>query len=215
MRLRSRRHVAFYIAIVLGIVSALLAIPFAAGLAPAVGVNVLFLTYLVVVFVQLRKQTPTFLATRAVEQDEPAALILVVMAAAVAVAATLLFLGLMHKETRAALNLSLGVSAVVLGWFACHTMWAMHYAFEYYQATKRTDDGEAVVGGLDFPGKELPDGTAFLYFSYVVGMTAQTADTNVTTNAMRRLVTVQGVFAFFFNTVLLAAALNIVLALAS
>ncbi len=54
---------------------------------------------------------------------------------------------------------------------------------------------------------------AFLYFSYVIGATAQTADTNVTSNAMRRLVLVHGVFAFFFNTVIIASAVNIVVSL--
>ena len=215
MRVVGRRHFAFYIAIAAGIACGLLAIPFAAGLALAVGANALFLTYLVIAFSHLPRLTPKFLAHHAVEQDEPAPIILGVMAVAVVVTAALLFVGLMHKETRAALAITLGVTSVVLGWLACHTMWAMHYAFEYYQATKRTDDGAKTVGGLDFPGTEEPDGTAFLYFSYVIGMTAQTADTNVTTNAMRRLVTMQGVFAFFFNTVLLAAAVNIVLTLAS
>ena len=112
--------------------------------------------------------------------------------------------------------MTLSVASVVLGWFAIHTMWAMHYAFEYYDEPEASSGKRKrqVVGGLEFPGGEDPDGTAFLYFSYVIGMTAQTSDTTVTSNAMRRLVTLHGVFSFFFNTILVAAAVNIVVSLA-
>ena len=70
-----------------------------------------------------------------------------------------------------------------------------------------------VQAGLVFPGAEEPSGIAFFYFAYVIGMTAQTSDTDVTSNGMRRLVLVHGVFSFFFNTVIVAAAVNIVVAL--
>ena len=70
--------------------------------------------------------------------------------------------------------------------------------------------GRKIAAGLDFPGGEEPNGAAFAYFAYVVGMTAQTSDTAVTSNAMRRLVLFHGILAFFFNTVILAVAVNIV-----
>ncbi|RYD39118.1 MAG: DUF1345 domain-containing protein, partial [Verrucomicrobiaceae bacterium] len=40
------------------------------------------------------------------------------------------------------------------------------------------------MGGLDFPGDEAPDGTAFLYFSFTVGTSVATSDTKVSSNAM-------------------------------
>jgi uncharacterized membrane protein len=91
----------------------------------------------------------------------------------------------------------------------------MHYAFEYYQGRETSAKGHRgeIVGGLEFPGGEEPDGTAFLYFSYVIGMTAQTSDTSVTSNAMRRIVVIHSIFSFFFNTVIVAAAVNIVVSL--
>ena len=102
-----------------------------------------------------------------------------------------LFLVLRDRESTTTLQLWLGAISVVLGWFAVHTMWAMHYAFEYYQAPDeeqgRPKSGK-VQAGLEFPGGEDPNGVAFFYFAYVVGMTAQTSDTAITTNAMRRLV---------------------------
>ena len=109
------------------------------------------------------------------------------------------------------LRLGLSTGAVILGWFTVHTMMAMHYAFEFYgsmpmgRQAKRKDGAS---GGLEFSGSEDPDGVSFLYFSFVVGMTAQTSDTEVSSNAMRRLVTIHGIFSFFFNTVIIAAAVE-------
>ena len=65
------------------------------------------------------------------------------------------------------------------------------------------------AGGLDFPGTEEPDALDFLYYSLVVGMTAQVSDVQVRTSAMRRFTLAHGVVSFFFNTVLIALAVNV------
>jgi uncharacterized membrane protein len=208
------RHRGFYFALAAGIAGGAAVLLFAPPLALVVGVNLFFAVYLAFTGLAARKLSAEFLRKHAAEEDAPAPIILVVMAAAVAVSAVSLFLVLM--DDRAVLPVTLSVASVVLGWFAIHTMWAMHYAFEYYEQPEASPGGghRQVVGGLEFPGGDDPDGTAFLYFSYVIGMTAQTSDTSVTSNAMRRLVTLHGVFSFFFNTVLVAAAINIVVSLA-
>lgn len=71
------------------------------------------------------------------------------------------------------------------------------------------------VGGLEFTGKEQPDGWDFLYFSATVGMTSQTSDTEVSTTQMRRIVLVHSILSFFFNTVIVAAAVNLAVSLGS
>jgi uncharacterized membrane protein len=43
--------------------------------------------------------------------------------------------------------------------------------------------------------------------------TAQVSDVEVTSNGMRRLVLLHGIFAFLFNTVIIAVAVNIVVSL--
>ena len=115
------------------------------------------------------------------------------------------------------IHMVLGIASVVLGWLCVHTMLAFHYAYEYYgtdtSSPKGPDGHRHHVGGLDFPGKEAPDALSFLYFSFVIGMTAQVSDVEVTSNSMRKLVLVHGILAFFFNTVILAAAVNVVVAL--
>ncbi|WP_296737353.1 DUF1345 domain-containing protein [Mesorhizobium sp.] len=69
------------------------------------------------------------------------------------------------------------------------------------------------VGGLEFPGGKRPEGWDFLYFSTVIGMTAQTADTGITTTHMRRVVLLHSILSFFFNAVILAAAVNLAVSL--
>ncbi|HCH72874.1 MAG TPA: DUF1345 domain-containing protein, partial [Ochrobactrum sp.] len=58
-------------------------------------------------------------------------------------------------------------------------------------------------------------GWDFAYFAYVIGMTAQTSDTSVTTPAMRRITLLHSIVSFFFNTVLVAASVNVAVALGS
>ena len=64
-------------------------------------------------------------------------------------------------------------------------------------------------GGLLFPSLKTPDYIDFLYFSCVIGTSAQTADVNITGQSMRKVALVHSVLAFFFNTVLLALLVNV------
>jgi uncharacterized membrane protein len=217
VNLLATRHRGFYAAAAAGLVVGLAILPFAREIALAVAVDVFFLGYLLVVVpLASTRLTSGFLRAHADEEDPPAVLIFVVMLAAVLVSAISLFSVLMGGHGVVVLQLALSAASVVLGWLAVHTMMAMHYAWEYYGSP---DEGVAplrkdgAAGGLEFPGSDAPDGTAFLYFAYVIGMTAQTSDTAVSSNAMRRIVTLHGIFAFFFNTIIVAAAVNIVVTL--
>lgn len=210
------RHRGFLAALILGLVALGVGLVVRPGIALTLGMNVYFLVYLVMVLpVASRKLTADYLRQHADEEDQPAIVIFFVMVAAAVTSAIALFL-VMSGKTPLGAELTLGAASVVLGWFAVHTMMAMHYAWEFYGKpdTGRTARQDGAAGGLEFPGSEDPDGIAFLYFSYVVGMTAQTSDTAVSTNAMRRIVGVHGIFAFFFNTVIVAAAVNIVVSIA-
>ncbi|RYE10403.1 MAG: DUF1345 domain-containing protein [Hyphomicrobiales bacterium] len=209
------RHFGFYAAAGAALLAGLGAALLTPQLSISIGVNAFFLVYLGFMLRLVPRKSAQTLRRHAAEDDAPAPILLLVMLAAVVVSAATLFVSLAGEHASPVL-LILGIASVVLGWFAIHTMWAMHYAYEYYSVGAAGRDGRAdSEGGLDFPGGEDPDGTAFLYFAYVIGMTAQTADTNVTSNAMRRLVAIHGVFSFFFNTVLVAAAVNIVVSLAN
>ena len=107
------------------------------------------------------------------------------------------------------LHLGLSALTIVTSWLLMHTVFALHYAHRYYRdnrATPEVDDSE----GLDFPQEPQPDYWDFLYFSFVIGMTFQVSDVQVTSRSMRRLALVHGVLSFFFNTVILALSINLV-----
>jgi uncharacterized membrane protein len=212
-----RRYGSFYVAAVLGCAIFILALILVGRLAIQLGAIAFFLTYLVMIVIRLPRLNVEFLRIHADESDIPGYVILMVALGTAAIASGSLFALLNGGGPPDRLHMILGIAAVVLGWLAVHSMLAFHYAYEYYgtdaSSPKGADGRRHHVGGLDFPGKEAPDALSFLYFSFVIGMTAQVSDVEVTSNAMRKLVLLHGILAFFFNTVILAAAVNVVVAL--
>lgn len=151
--------------------------------------------------------------TRARSQslDQPNVLILIVMLTAVGacVAAITMLLAQVKQMGGAerAAHIALGLVALATSWLLIHTIYAFHYAHRYYQTEMRqTVDGP----GLDFPGRLDPDYFDFLYFSFVIGMTSQVSDIQVTSRDMRRITLVHGVLAFAFNMLVLALSINVV-----
>jgi len=142
---------------------------------------------------------------RAALQDSGRWTILALTVAAVGI--SLLALGYELHEAKglppasAGWRVGLAMLTVVLSWSFTHTMFAMHYAHEYYRDKKPS--------GLLFPGDHPPDYIDFMYYAFVVGMTCQVSDVQVTGPGLRRLTLVHGVLSFFFNTVILALAINL------
>jgi len=137
---------------------------------------------------------------------------------AVTLGAGLLGLAAVFLETRDAkslphavllLHLALAASSIVIAWLVTHTLFGLHYAHLFYGDADGDPKTPEHRGGLAFPGDEEPDYWDFLYFAFVVGMTCQTSDVGVTGRQLRRLTLLHGVVAFFFNTVILAMAINI------
>ncbi len=52
------------------------------------------------------------------------------------------------------------------------------------------------AGGLEFPNEKEPDFLDFAYFSFVIGMTCQVSDVQVSSQGMRRLALVHGLLSF-------------------
>lgn len=101
-------------------------------------------------------------------------------------------------------HLSLAVATMIGSWLFVQVVFAIHYAHLYYGEGA---DG-ARRGGLDFNGDEAPDFWDFLYFSVTIGATSQTSDTAITAKLMRRVAILQTIYAYFFNTSVLAFAIN-------
>ncbi|HTJ56650.1 MAG TPA: DUF1345 domain-containing protein [Devosiaceae bacterium] len=217
MRRRLQRYWPLYAAAAAGVVATLASIALSPGLAVVCGASAFFLTYIVIALGRLPRMTPRMLRVHADESDTPGIVLLIIAITAVILAIASLLLLLNGGRSPERFEIVLGIISVLLGWLGLNSMIAFHYAYEYYGTDESSPAGKDGhrnhIGGLNFPGKELPDGLSFLYFSFVVAMTAQVSDVTVTSNHMRKLVLLHGILAFFFNTVILATAVNVIVSI--
>jgi uncharacterized membrane protein len=105
-----------------------------------------------------------------------------------------------------AMALTFGIAAVVLGWLLIHTMFIFRYAHLYYFDSD--EDGSA-QRGLTFPGTTEPDDYDFAYFSFVVGMTFQVSDVQITDPGVRSIALMHALLSFGYNTAILALGVNL------
>jgi uncharacterized membrane protein len=97
------------------------------------------------------------------------------------------------------------LSTVVASWLLVPTLFSLNYASRYHVSA---GDG----GGLKFPDAARdfePDYSDFLYFSFTIAVALQTSDVTISSRPMRRLVLLQSVLSFVFNTTILAFTINI------
>lgn len=209
-KIAHRRHAPFYTGGICAVLTAVLCLFVAPKLAVGLSAVVFFAAYLALIAYRLPKLTGGYLKRNAAGTDEPAIVIFAVTLIAVGVSTGSLFQALNAEET--AIELIIAFASVVLGWLTIHTMAAMHYAHRYW--SPEMGDNEVDGHSLEFPGTTEPGGYDFLYFAFVIGMTAQTSDVAVTSTAMRKINLLHAVVSFFFNTVLVAAAVNAAVSLA-
>jgi uncharacterized membrane protein len=124
--------------------------------------------------------------------------------AVISIGAIIVELGEGGGQGTSALSISLVAATLVLSWLFQQTAFAQHYAHLFYQNSK----------GLVFPGTDEPDYWDFMYFSTVIGMTAQVSDVTTCEPQIRRLIMVHGIISFFFNTAILALGVNLAAGLA-
>ena len=104
-------------------------------------------------------------------------------------------------------KLLLAVS-LVLVWIFANAVYALHYAHLFYTS----DDGGSDKAGLKFPGTKEPVMSDFVYFAYTLGVAVQTADVDITSPHIRKVVTAHCVAGFFFNLGVLALTINVLAA---
>jgi len=162
--------------------------------------------YVILAFEMMARANVHQIRRRAATQDE-GAIVILVLTVATAMASLLAIVALLGTSAvgaaqRRSIELILATITIVLSWAFIHTMFALHYAHEFYD--------QSGVRGLAFPGgEEEPDYWDFLYFSLVIGMTSQVSDVGITTKEIRRTVAAHGVVSFFFNAALLALPVHI------
>jgi uncharacterized membrane protein len=163
----------------------------------------------------MARRTPREMRARAAEEDEGRAviLILVMMAGAMSIggAAGELMAAKHSDGVEQWLHAALAFATVALSWFFVQLNLALHYAHAYYDLDAK--DGVGDTGGLHFPGRQAPDYWDFLHFSVIIGVASQTADIAITSKALRRLNTAHAMYAFTFNTIVVALTINLLASL--
>ena len=144
------------------------------------------------------------------EEDEGILIIVLLTLAAMTFNAIDIFTALNQTHLPSRFDLALALSGAPLGWATLHTISAFHYANLHYVSVD--EDTPSHCAPLQFPETGRPGPWDFMYFSFVIGMTAQVSDVIVQTTRMRRAVLFHSVVSFFFNTVLIAMAVNVAVA---
>ena len=164
--------------------------------------------YLIAIWWQTRGITPQHMIDHAAEVDEGRYFVLFVSLAGVLASLTAIILELQSKlepgMTKNA-HVAFVFITVALSWLFVHTSFAKHYAHEFYGPA----EGQGIRKGLIFPGYDDPDFADFFHFAIVIGVASQTADIQISGRAIRHIVTLHGVLAFLFNTVILALTINL------
>ncbi|HXS06435.1 MAG TPA: DUF1345 domain-containing protein [Rhizomicrobium sp.] len=212
LRAAFTRHIRFYCALALGLIA------FAVGrmadlpVALLAGGDVFYLVFLGLCLTMVAGQTAEDLKARARSEDEGMVIVFLIILATMLFFSVAVFEAL-NKKHLELLPLALAAAGAPLGWLVLHTAMAFHYAdLHYFDDPSTAQDDER---DLEFPGGGDACAWDFLYFSFVVGMTAQVSDVQVKTTVMRKAVLWHGIVSFFFNTVFIAMAVNAVVSLAS
>lgn len=109
-----------------------------------------------------------------------------------------------------AARVTLVLLTIVLSWALIHTVFALHYAHDYYmRAGVDHPDKPGPRAGIVFPGHEPLSYGDFVYFAFTIGMTFQVSDAQITDPAVRRLAIAHGMIAFFYATGILALTINL------
>ena len=220
VRRHVRHHIRFYLAIVLGVLvwAPLASLDVRFSLVAAG--DCFFAAYLIAAGLFVRRATPEDIRERARYADEGIIVIVLITLAAVVLSLWSMFLALSPRTAPSAAGFGFTIASVVLSWLTLHTILANRYAHLFYARAEppgRADDHDAIedeadrqdARGLHFPSTDEPSLWDFLYFAFVVGMTMQVSDVAVLSGGLRRLVLFHSIVSFFFNTVLLALAINI------
>ena len=95
------------------------------------------------------------------------------------------------------------ISTLALAWLFSNTIYALHYAHLAYRHPERG------CLGLEFPGTKVPVYWDFVYFAFTCGMAFATSDVQITSQHIRKVVTVHCLAAFAFNIGVLAFTINV------
>jgi uncharacterized membrane protein len=135
-------------------------------------------------------------------------LALVLLSSGASMVAVALLLFSKAAVQNAVLYLPASIGGMLLSWIMVHTTFTFHYAHMYYKDDK--EDPAAHAEGLSFPEEAAPDYLDFAYFAFVIGMTFQVSDVEITSRAIRRQALLHGLLSFSLNTFVVALTVNLI-----
>jgi uncharacterized membrane protein len=205
-------HAKFYLSLAAGAAALAAAYALKARMPMAIAGDTFFTVYILAFVEALRRFTPDALKQRAKVEDEGAFLVSLIIVTVIAQTCGAIFTTLNDKKSVEPLWLVVTLAGAPLGWLVIQLNEALHYSNIHYGRHGR---GKKPGDDLEFPGTPEPGIWEFLYFSFVVGTTAQTSDVEIRSTEMRRAVTLHSIVSFFFNTILIAMAVNAVVSRAA
>lgn len=149
--------------------------------------------------------------TQAKKQDPNRSVIfaiIIVATLASFLAVLLLILSKKDSPQHSAWETPVAIAGMLLSWFLIHTIFTLRYAHIYYSNHQTKSNTHA--GGLEFPDDEKPEYFDFAYFSFVLGMTFQVSDVQITSKRLRKLALLHGLLSFIFNTIMIALTINLI-----
>ena len=163
--------------------------------------------YLILAFWMVAHSTVADIHRQYLLQDEGgfAILVLTIVSAAASVGAVFGWIEMATRaETFSKHGLALMLLTIALSWAFIHTMFALHYAHEYYAEPRKSGDGRKTGSGLIFPHDPEPTYWDFVYLAFSIGTATQVSDVEISSKRIRRTVTAHGIVAFFFNVTVIA-----------
>jgi len=174
-----------------------------------IGWNTFSLCMIIMIWITFKITTPDEIRRQAELQDTSRVVIFViVLISAFASFFAVLLLVISEKKETEAFDIPVAMAGMFFSWFLVHTIFAMRYAHIYYGDHETQPAIHA--GGLIFPEEDKPDYIDFAYFSFVLGMTFQVSDIQVTSKELRKMALLHGILSFGFNTIIVALTINVI-----
>ena len=173
-----------------------------------IGWNVFTGLYLVTGWILMRRADHKAIRDHAhlYDDGEYAVLLLSLLAAVLSMAAIVCILAPTPGLTPAIRTFHIGLSILTLAtsWSFIHTAFAFHYAHGYYFPPDHCEHPPLI-----FPSQLTPNYMDFMYFSFVIGTSGQTADVDFASTEMRRIGLTHCVASYLFNAAVLGLTINI------
>lgn len=118
------------------------------------------------------------------------------------------FLMVSDEPAKPVIYLPVAIVGILSSWALVHTTYSFHYAHLFYDDDE--NDSNRHAGGLEFPQEKYPDYLDFAYFSFVIGMTFQVSDVEISNRIIRRTVLLHGLISYLLNTFVMALTINLI-----